>query len=37
VEVALEHLAQDPLLFLHPPSARCVECDRARGSVKREA
>jgi aminoglycoside N3'-acetyltransferase len=37
VGVALEHLAHDPLLFLHPPSARCVECDRARRSVKREA
>lgn len=36
VEVALEHLARDPLLFLHPPSAGCEECDRARRSVKRE-
>jgi aminoglycoside N3'-acetyltransferase len=33
VEVALEHLAQNPLLFLHPPSAECPECDEARRSV----
>ena len=33
VEVALEHLARDPLLFLHPPSAGCAECDEARGSI----
>jgi aminoglycoside 3-N-acetyltransferase-4 len=33
VAVALEHLAQDPLLFLHPPSAGCAECDEARASV----
>jgi aminoglycoside N3'-acetyltransferase len=37
VEVALEHLAGDPLLFLHPPGAGCEECDRARRSVKSEA
>jgi aminoglycoside 3-N-acetyltransferase len=36
VEVALEHLARDPLLFLHPPGAGCEECDRARKSVKRK-
>jgi len=33
VGVALEHLAHDPLLFLHPPSAACVECDEARRST----
>lgn len=33
VGVALEHLARDPLLFLHPPGARCVECDEARRST----
>lgn len=33
VEVALEHLAGDPLLFLHPPDAECGECDEARASV----
>jgi aminoglycoside 3-N-acetyltransferase-4 len=33
VGVALEHLAQDPLLFLHAPSEGCVECDQARGST----
>jgi aminoglycoside N3'-acetyltransferase len=37
VGVAVEHLAHDPLLFLHPSDAGCVECDRARNSVKREA
>ena len=36
VEVTLERLERDPLLFLHPPSAGCEECDRARKSVKRE-
>jgi aminoglycoside N3'-acetyltransferase len=36
VEVTLERLARDPLLFLHPPSAGCEECDRARRSVRRE-
>jgi aminoglycoside N3'-acetyltransferase len=34
VAVALEHLARDPLLFLHPPDVGCEECDRARGTVK---
>lgn len=33
VEVALEHLAHDLLLFLHPPSAGCAECDEARRSM----
>lgn len=33
VAVALEHLALDPLLFLHPASAGCGECDEARQSV----
>jgi aminoglycoside 3-N-acetyltransferase-4 len=33
VAVALEHLALDPLLFLHPPSAGCDECDLARQSL----
>ncbi len=32
VVVALEHLAHDPLLFLHPPGAGCAECDEARRS-----
>lgn len=36
VEVTVERLARDPLLFLHPPSAGCEECDRARRSVRRE-
>jgi aminoglycoside N3'-acetyltransferase len=36
VDLALEHLAGDPLLFLHPPGVGCEECDRARRSVRRE-
>jgi aminoglycoside N3'-acetyltransferase len=36
VEVTLERLARDPLLFLHPPGVGCGECDRARRSVRRE-
>lgn len=33
VTVALDHLARDPLVFLHPPGAGCTECDQARRSV----
>lgn len=33
VDVALEHLAHDPLVFLHAPGAGCDECDAARRSV----
>lgn len=33
VEVALGHLARDPLLFLHPVDAGCAECDEARRST----
>jgi aminoglycoside N3'-acetyltransferase len=33
VGVALEHLAHDPLLFLHSAGAGCVECDDARRST----
>lgn len=33
VAVALEQLAGDPLLFLHPPAAACAECDAARRSA----
>lgn len=33
VEAALEHLVHDPVLFLHPSSAGCAECDQARASV----
>jgi aminoglycoside 3-N-acetyltransferase len=32
VKVALEHLTADPLVFLHPRSAGCDECDEARAS-----
>jgi len=34
VQVVCEQLAQDPLLFLHPPDARCGDCDEARASVR---
>lgn len=33
VATALGHLARDPLIFLHPPEARCEECDEARRSA----
>ena len=31
VAVAIEYLARDPLVFLHPPAAGCADCDEARG------
>jgi aminoglycoside N3'-acetyltransferase len=37
VKVTLEHLAREPLLFLHSPEAGCAECDKAWKSVKGEA
>ena len=33
VACAVEHLKRDPLIFLHPRSAGCVECDAARDGV----
>jgi aminoglycoside 3-N-acetyltransferase len=33
VRVALEQLARDPLVFLHPSGAECAECDEARASM----
>jgi len=33
VDVALEYLARDPLVFLHHPEAHCSECDEARSSI----
>ncbi|HYR12507.1 MAG TPA: AAC(3)-IV family aminoglycoside N-acetyltransferase [Longimicrobium sp.] len=33
VTVALEYLAADPLVFLHPPGAECEECDGARAGA----
>jgi aminoglycoside N3'-acetyltransferase len=33
VRIAIERLAHDPLLFLHPTNAGCEECDAARASV----
>ena len=33
VGVTREHLARDPLLFLHPPEEGCEECDEARRSA----
>jgi aminoglycoside N3'-acetyltransferase len=35
VAVALERLARDPLVFLHPPDAGCEDCDEARRSTIR--
>jgi aminoglycoside N3'-acetyltransferase len=32
--VALEHLVEDPLLFLHPRSEGCPDCDAARRSAE---
>ena len=34
VSVAREHLAADPLVFLHDPSDDCEECDTARASTR---
>ena len=34
VRLALEHLAEDPLIFLHQPAAGCAQCDDARRSVQ---
>ncbi|HEX2725704.1 MAG TPA: AAC(3)-IV family aminoglycoside N-acetyltransferase [Beijerinckiaceae bacterium] len=33
VRVAREHLARDPLIFLHPSAAGCADCDTARRTV----
>jgi aminoglycoside N3'-acetyltransferase len=33
VAVALEHLAEDRLVFLHPPAVGCEACDAARASI----
>lgn len=33
VKVALEHLANDPLVFLHSPSVGCEGCDEAWRSL----
>ncbi|MGH7718287.1 MAG: AAC(3)-IV family aminoglycoside N-acetyltransferase [Gemmatimonadaceae bacterium] len=35
VTVVREHLARDPLIFLHAPDSGCAECDEARQSVGR--
>jgi aminoglycoside 3-N-acetyltransferase len=32
--VALERLARDPLVFLHPPAHGCADCDEARRSAE---
>jgi aminoglycoside 3-N-acetyltransferase len=34
VALAVAELARDPLLFLHPADAGCVECDKARSTVE---
>jgi aminoglycoside 3-N-acetyltransferase len=36
VSVTVEHLAGDPLLFLHAPAAACGECDQARRGLNRD-
>ena len=33
VDVVLQQVARDPLVFLHPPEAGCEECDAARRSI----
>lgn len=33
VEATLEKLALDPLVFLHPAAAGCLECNEARNSI----
>jgi aminoglycoside N3'-acetyltransferase len=33
VRIAVEQLARDPLVFLHPAGAGCEECDAAQASV----
>lgn len=33
VRIAIERLARDPLVFLHPTGAGCEQCDEARASV----
>lgn len=35
VRVAVENLRRDPLVFLHPASAGCDQCDAARASLTR--
>lgn len=35
VEVAFEHLRNDPLVFLHPTDVGCEECNEARASRRR--
>lgn len=34
VDVAVEHLKRDPLVFLHPVEEGCEECTEARASVR---
>lgn len=34
VNVVLQQLARDPLVFLHPPETGCEECDAARRSIR---
>lgn len=33
VDVALDQLSRDPLIFLHPEDACCPDCDEARASI----
>ncbi len=34
VDLAVAHLARDPLLFLHPRGVGCADCDEAHASVR---
>jgi aminoglycoside 3-N-acetyltransferase len=34
VKVAVDHLQEDPLVFLCPPGTDCAECDAARASIE---
>ena len=36
-DIALAHLAEDPLIFLCPPTADCEECHVARASISRSS
>ena len=36
VRLAVERLAADPLLFLHPPGSNCTDCIAAHESIARE-
>src|SRR5690606_26242618 len=37
VDVVVQRLTRDPLIFLHPVEACCADCDEARASISRPA